>query len=316
MVITVCGEALIDLVSTDGVHFEAHPGGSPANVAVGLARLAVPVSFLGRLSADAMGGLLRAHLDGNGVNLRDSVAADEPTSLALAALDATGAAHYQFYVQGTADWQWEADELPDPLADDVVAWHCGSLALELEPGRGRLLALVRRERQRGAVTITFDPNVRLARAGLHPEGVAAVEAVVELAHVVKVSSDDLDWLYPGRDQRDVAHDWHEAGPDLVVVTQGPKGAFGFSERAGLIEVGAVPVEVADTVGAGDAFMAGLLAGLWHRRLLGGHNQKALRALDGHQLETLLVEATWIAALTCSRPGADPPTAAEVAGARF
>lgn len=281
-------------------------------MAVGLARLQVPVSFLGRVSTDSLGRVLTAHLETNGVNLRDLVPAAEPTTLALANVDAAGVARYQFYVQGTADWQWHDDELPDPLAGDVVAWHTGSLALELEPGRGRLVALARREHQRGEVTITFDPNVRLARTGPHPEGVAAVEAMVELAHVVKISTEDLDWLYPGRDHQEVARAWHRAGPQLVVVTRGPEGAFAYAEDTGLVEVGAVPVDVVDTVGAGDAFMAGLLAGLWQRRFLG---EVKAQGLDAGQLEEVLGDASRAAALTCSRRGADPPTAAELVQCR-
>jgi fructokinase len=162
-VITVAGEALIDLVEEGGGRYRAHPGGSPANVAVGLARLGVPCSMLARISSDALGGQLAAHLAGNAVSLRDVRRVPEPTTLALASLDA-GQAAYSFYVQGTADWQWSRGELPDALAPDVRVLHAGSLALALPPGARALEDLLAAERARGAVTVSIDPNIRPALA--------------------------------------------------------------------------------------------------------------------------------------------------------
>jgi len=156
--ITVCGEALVDLVSTGGWRFTAHAGGSPANVAVGLGRLGVPVSLLARISRDSFGALLRRHLTESGVDLRDVVVAAEPTTLAVATPGPGGSARYEFYLSGTADWQWTRTELPDRLADDVVALHAGSMALDIPPGAHQIAALMLRERRRGAVTISYDPT--------------------------------------------------------------------------------------------------------------------------------------------------------------
>ncbi len=173
--ITVAGEALIDLVDEGGGRYRAHPGGSPANVAVGLARLGVPCSMLARVSTDALGGQLTKHLAGNGVSLRDVVRAAEPTTLALASLDGAGQAAYSFYVQGTADWQWRRGELPGVLAPDVRALHAGSLALALPPGARAVEDLLAAERVRGGVTISIDPNIRPGLAARRAEEVARVE---------------------------------------------------------------------------------------------------------------------------------------------
>ena len=140
--------------------YRAHPGGSAANVAVGLARLGVPCSILARVSTDALGGQLASHLAGNGVSLRDAVRAAEPTTLALASLDEAGRAAYSFYFQGTADWQWRRDELPGALAPDVTALHAGSMTLALAPGARAVEDLLAAERARGRVTISIDPNIR------------------------------------------------------------------------------------------------------------------------------------------------------------
>ena len=304
--LTVLGEAIVDLVGQGDRTYVAHPGGSPLNVAVGLGRLGQPVSLAARLSGDAFGGLFRAHLAAAGVDPRHLVAAAEPSTLAVATLDAAGVASYDFWTQGTADWQWTAAELAGVVADDTVALHTGSVALELEPGASRILDLLRDVRHAGWVTISYDPNVRMATRGPVAEGRAAVERVVALAHVVKVSSEDLEWLYPGEDPVAAARRWSE--PALVVVTLGGDGAVAL---AGGREVRrpAPPVTVVDTVGAGDAFSAGLLAALADRDALGPGTDPA-----GVDLPAVLDQACLTAALTCARPGADPPTLAELRAA--
>lgn len=292
----VAGEALVDLVASGPRTWTSHPGGSPANVAVGLARLGVPTALLARLGRDVFGRLLREHLVAAGVDLSLAVDAAESSSLAVASLDEAGVAQYDFWVEGTADWQWTRDELH--LPEGVAALHTGSMALELEPGASRLHELL--ERVQGQVLVSYDPNVRLARRGAPADGLAAVERVVALADVVKASSEDLAWLLPGVPLADVLGRWHALGPALVVVTDGAGGALALGP-GGLQSVDAVPVVVADTVGAGDAFTAGLLAGLEDAGLL----QRT--ALDGAQdLTAPLALAAQVAALTCARPGADPP----------
>ncbi len=304
----------MDLVGdADSRVLTACPGGSPANVAVGLARLGVPTSLFARLGPDRFGRELRAHLADNGVSDRDLTDAAEPTSLAVATVAADGAARYDFWVTGTADWQWRPGELPARLPDDVVALHAGSLASWTPPGADEIEALTRRERGRGRVTLCFDPNCRPALIPDRDAHRKLVERQVALAHVVKVSEEDLAWLCPGEPYADVAERWQALGPELVVVTRGGDGAYGRC-RAGVAAVPARTVAVVDTVGAGDAFTAGLLAGLRDRDLLGPARAERIGALARPALAALLAEASLVAALTAARPGADPPTRNEVAAA--
>ncbi|MCU1692176.1 MAG: Fructokinase [Frankiales bacterium] len=303
MRVVVAGECVVDLVAAGRRTWTSHPGGSPANVAVGLARLGVPTGLLARLSSDVFGGLLREHLTDAGVDLALAVDAAEPSTLAVASLDDAGVARYDFWVEGTADWQWTDDELQVP--DGVAALHTGSMALELEPGASRLVALLERSRDR--LLVSYDPNVRLARRGPREAGLAAVERVVGLSDVVKVSSEDLAWLLPDVPLEDVLRRWRGLGPALVVVTDGGEGALALGAGA-VLRVPPVPVDVVDTVGAGDAFTAGLLAGLDDAGLL---DREALRAADDVALRGVLDLPARVAALTCGRAGAQPPTRADL-----
>ena len=312
--ITVAGEAVIDLVDEGGGLYRAHPGGSAANAAVGLARLGVPCSILARLSTDALGGQLASHLAGNGVSLRDAVRAAEPTTLALASLDEAGRAAYSFYFQGTADWQWRRDELPGALAPDVTALHAGSMALALAPGARAVEDLLAAERARGRVTISIDPNIRPHIAAGRADEVARVERQIRLAHIVKASEEDTDWLYPGLGYEAVARAWQRLGPDLVVITLGARGAYALAPDGTEVRRPARPVVVADTVGAGDAFCAGLLDALWRRGLLGWAAAALMPDRRRHVAE-VVNWAVLVAAVTCERPGADPPTRQEMLQAR-
>ncbi len=309
--ITVCGEALVDLVSSDGRQFTAHAGGSPANVAVGLASLGIRVSLLARLGGDFFGRLLRDHITSNGVDPRDLVAGTEPTTLAVAIVDECGVADYDFYVEGTADWQWSEAELPARLPEDVTAFHTGSMALEQAPGAARLTELIQREHGRAAVTISYDPNIRLARRGRRDVALARIEELVALSDVVKVSAEDLAWLLPGTPAAEVAAAWCALGPAVVVVTLGAEGALGVGTAVGLVRVDAPRVVVVDTVGAGDAFTAGFLAELSAADLLGGVSRARLSTLGADALSSMLDQAARLAALTCARSGALPPTRTEL-----
>lgn len=313
--ITVIGEALVDLVpaGTDEL-WRAAPGGSPANVAVGLARLDVPTRMGARLSADVFGRALRRHLTDNDVDLSAAVPASEPTSLAVVSVGSDGGAEYDFRVQGTADWQWTDAELAQLLPDPdhgPSAIHTGSLAAMMAPGADPLRRLIDRARQ--TATISYDPNCRPVLMGDRAWAGERITDLVGLADVVKASEDDLSWLHPGRPVAEVAAEWITQGPALVVVTLGARGALA-AAGAGIVQVPGRAVSVVDTVGAGDSFMAALLAGLAARGLLGAARRPALRALSLEEIEGLLSEAVVAAALTCTRAGADPPTAAELAAA--
>lgn len=304
----VCGEALIDLVpGGEADTWRAIPGGGPANTAIALARLGAPAALLCRLSTDAFGRQLRAHLSGHGVDLEYAVEAGEPTTLAVVALDTAGSAEYAFYLNGTADWQWDTAELPS--TPPLQAIHVGSLAAVMPPGDARLRAWTAQRRQ--STVVCYDVNVRPAvnpdRAAL----TATVEQWLDLAHVVKVSDEDLAWLLPGEDPHEAIGRWTARhGLDLVLLTLGGRGAMAFAPGwAEPVRVPGVGVEVVDTVGAGDTFGAAALARLGDHGLLRSPEQ--LAGLDTGQARDVLGFAAAAAALACTAPGAQPPTRAEV-----
>ncbi|SDJ71466.1 carbohydrate kinase family protein, partial [Nonomuraea jiangxiensis] len=284
-----------------GLGLRVLPGGGPANTAVALARLGTPTRFLGRVSGDVFGALFREHLASSGVDLSHSVVAGEPSTLAVAALDAQGQAEYTFYAEGTADWQWTPQELTRERLGPVSCLHTGSLALVKRPGRTAVEQFARAAA--GHATISVDPNVRPSLATIDDYQVARW---CEWADVLRLSTDDLAFLLPGVPMERACDTWHAAGARLIVITRGAAGALVSldGERA---TVRAPEVEVVDTVGAGDAFTAGLLHHLDEQGLLGGR-------LDGLDLATAVAAAEFaaqVAALTCTVPGADPPWAAEL-----
>lgn len=309
-VVAVAGEVITDFVPAGEVGlFRAVPGGSPANVAVGLARLDVPARMLARLSDDVLGRRLRAHLETSGVDLSHSVAAAEASSLAIVALLPDGSAAYDFRVEGTADWQWTDEELTTSL-DGAVALHVGSLGLTTPPGGEVLRRLARRAV--ATATVSFDPNVRHLLMGPAAEVLAVAHEMLAVADVVKASEEDVAWLEAGMAPEEASASWLGHGPALVVVTRGGDGAVASGAASGPVRRPGVPVDVVDTVGAGDSFMSALLAGLARRDLLGAGRRDALRALPAETVGALLDEAIAASAITCSRRGADPPNAAEMA----
>jgi fructokinase len=303
----VVGEALVDLVGQRGSRtLVAHPGGSPANVALGLARLGDQATLMTRLGRDSFGEMVSAHLKASGVRVHAGPDAGAKTSLAVASL-AAGVASYDFRIE------WDIGDL-QPLPVETRCVHTGSLATALAPGAAQVTNLLERERERGRVTISYDPNVRPALLGSPEEARPGIEHLVSLSDVVKVSDEDLRWLYPDRRDEDVARDWLALGAPLVVVTRGGEGVFAVTADLEL-DRPATPIDLVDTVGAGDSFTAGLLNGLGRADLIGGARRDALARIDESSLISVLDEASLIASITCSRPGADPPTWAEVETAR-
>jgi fructokinase len=309
-VVAVAGEALVDLVPAPvGGYFEIAPGGSPANVALGLARLGVPARLLARIADDMLGRRIRDHLTHNGVQLDHAVEAQEQTSLAMVSLDADGSPAYDFRINGTADWQWTPAELAGALdpgpSGPVVALHSGSIALTTPPGDAVLRDLLARAAD--SVTISYDPNCRPLLMG-KPEGVlGGVHELLGVADVVKVSQEDLHWLLPDLSPEQVVDDWLSRGPTLVAVTLGADGVLAGTSSGLRARRPGVSVKVIDTVGAGDTFSAALLAGLHRAGLLGAAKREALASLDYSTLDELLHDAVLAAAICCSRRGADPPT---------
>lgn len=306
--VLVIGEALVDIVSTgngsgsgrNGKNStKATPGGSPANVAVGLARLGLPTELVTRFGTDPYGDQLGAHLFGNGVQLSPgSVDPQFRTSTATATLDADGVASYQF------DIAWEPPALS--LRRGSPAVHTGSIATVLEPGAAAIRTFLDSLASQ-PVTVTLDPNARPTITPDPESTWAAVRALAASADLVKLSDEDCEFLRPGLSPDEIAAELLSVDrTKCVVITRGGDGAIGVS-RTARVEVGAPAIKVVDTVGAGDSFMSALIAGLHARRLLGAVR---LEGLDERTLYDVVDYAVKAAAITCTRHGADPPTAIE------
>jgi fructokinase len=300
----VVGECVADIVRTPGRPDRAHPGGSPANVAYGLARLGRPATLLTQLGEDPMGDLLRAHLTGAGVRVVTDGCRGRPTPTAIVRLDGAGAATYDFAVG------WTLRPVDVAIPGHV---HLGSIASVTEPGATTARALLRAARA-AAATVSYDPNVRPALFGDRARAVASVEECVALSDVVKASDEDLAWLYPGAAPGEAARRWLGLGPAAVLVTRGGAGALALTAEGETLAAEAVPAVVVDTVGAGDSFMSATLDALAARGLLGRGARRALASIGAPALREVLAHAATAAALTVSRAGAHPPTAAELAEA--
>ncbi|MDF5756024.1 carbohydrate kinase [Spongiactinospora sp. TRM90649] len=304
-VVTVLGENVADAFpdasgprSDGALTLRVHPGGSPANTAVALARLGTRTRFMGRIADDVFGRAFRERLAASSVDLTRSVRAVEPSTLAVATLDSGGRAAYSFHAEATADWQWTPEELPPDALDSSVCLHTGSIALGRTPGGRVIEEFAAAARRR--VTVSIDPNVRLPLVSLDDLR-ARMPRWCAIADVLKLSEDDLALLYPGMSIERACDEWHAAGVTLVVVTKGAQGAVA-SLRGGRVVVPGFPVAVVDTVGAGDAFTAGLLHALGQDGLLGGR----LPGLSIEQVREAVGFAARVAALTCSVAGANPP----------
>ncbi|HEV2033280.1 MAG TPA: carbohydrate kinase [Candidatus Dormibacteraeota bacterium] len=300
--IVVCGEALMDMIDTGDGTRRAMPGGGPFNTARALARLGVPTAFLGRLSQDSFGRQLKDQLVSDGVDMELASTGPEPTTTAAVELDGEGLAQYKFFVEGTSAPNLTIDMLPREFGPNVNALHLGTLGLALEPIASTLVDLVARER--GRRLMMLDPNVRVGLAD-DVDYRNRLVSVVSQSTIIKASKDDLAWLYPGLDYEHAADRILGEGAKLVVVTLGARGAYGAHDGY-RISVSALPVDIIDTVGAGDAFGAALLAWL--------HDHDAIRLdlhLDGGGLKAAMEYACLAASLTCTRAGADPPRKSEM-----
>lgn len=297
----VIGEALVDVVGRPDGGVSRHAGGSPSNVAFGLGRLGRPTTLVTRLGDDLDAATIRAHLAAAGVRVRDGGRRLDRTSTAVATIGDDGSASYAF------DLTWELDE-ETTLPGEPLVVHTGSIAATLSPGAGVVERLVRNARAHS--TVSYDPNIRPMVTASAADVRARVERLVAASDIVKASDEDVEWLAPGSSPVAVAHRWLELGPALVVVTLGPGGSVAVT-RGGTVRVPAVPAEVADTVGAGDSYTAGLLDGLWSEGLLGAATRPELLAVERGRLRGVLEHAARAAAITVSRAGACPPTRAEL-----
>jgi fructokinase len=322
-VIVVSGEALMDVFAGSdtpgGLTLDARVGGSPFNVAVGLARLRQPVTFFGAVSTDLLGERLMRAMQQDGVDVGALVRVDAPSTLSLVGLDACGVPSYAFYGEGGADRMLPAsalERLPSARtgarprhtpsqAPCPRAFHVGSYSLVVEPVASTLRALAEREHPHSV--IAYDPNVRLRAEPSLDRWRAAMTWMKRRTHLLKISHDDLELLSPGVAPATVAAEWLQAGAALVVVTRGAEGASAWT-AAHQVRVDAAPATVIDTVGAGDAFQAALLARLAERGLL---MVEDLRLLSLEALHDVLDFATRAAGITCSRTGADLPRREEL-----
>ncbi|WP_218220975.1 carbohydrate kinase [Nesterenkonia sp. Act20] len=330
--LAVIGECLVDVVQSETSAPKAHVGGSPFNVAVGLARLEHEVVFAGRRGDDEYGRMIARSLRAQGITALLEADAS-PTSVARATLDPTGQASYEF----TLDWTLpSADELEakfctlasqsgqsgtategqhsqnqDSQNQDsgpLEHLHAGSIGAMLQPGAETVKNVI--DRAYAVATVSYDPNYRPTLVPNRDEARRQAEEFISRADIIQASTDDLDLLYPERSHRETMDAWLQMGPSLVTVTRGPSGAMGLT-RAGFAEQEAFSVEVADTVGAGDSFMAATLSTLRGMNLLGAARRPALREITTDQLSTVLRTAARAAAINSSRFGAQPPTADEL-----
>ena len=289
MSIWVCGEVLIDILPTGPV-----VGGGPANTAKALARLGHDVHFIDGISSDAYGQAARTELLRDGVNLDLALASDKPTCTATVTLDAAGGASYEFLIDGTATFDFHSSWLPDPYRFQPQVLHIGTLVTVIEPGASALYDWAMQVAE--FAPIVFDPNIRPSVQPDRDLYEAAVEKWAALSAVIKVSDDDLAWLFPEVSIDDVANRWINDGVFLVVVTRGANGIVGFTED-GRVEVPGVKVDVVDTVGAGDTVGAIVVEAMIEHGLI---------ELRGDRLQEVLSRAAHAAAITCSRQGAQPP----------
>ncbi len=302
--VLVVGEALVDVVRRADGSVDEHPGGSPANVALGLARLGRATHLLTHVGDDERGARITAHLQASGVHLVAGSVQPGASSTAQAVLAGDGSATYDFQLE----WNPPAPGGGD-LPADLLAVHTGSIAATLAPGAAEVERLL--TDHHGRVTTSYDPNLRPRIMG-SPDAVRdQVERLVTVADVVKISDEDARWLHEDRTPEGVVAGWLAGGSALVVLTRGSGGATALC-RAGEVTVAAPPVRVADTVGAGDSFTSGLLDALWSQGLLGGPARGALAAISTSALELAVHRAVAAAAVTVSRPGADPPRRDELA----
>ncbi|HZU47466.1 MAG TPA: carbohydrate kinase [Mycobacterium sp.] len=299
----VIGEALIDIVERDGRITGEHVGGSPLNVAVGLARLGHDVDFMTHIGDDAHGRRIADYVKSSGAQLVSGSIADGRTPTARVSVADGGLPDYEF------DLDWQLSGIPTAAPPVVV--HTGSIAAVQEPGCLAVAALI--DAYRVSATVSLDPNVRPALIVDRDVARERIERLVQRSDVVKASDEDLRWIDPDRAPEQVAHTWLALGPSIVVVTTGAEGAFAVC-AAGRAQVTARPVQVVDTVGAGDAFMVGLIDWLWRSRLLGADRRGNLRQITLDTLTAALDAATLLSALTVGRAGADLPDRAARDGA--
>jgi fructokinase len=294
----VAGEVLIDLIPNEDQYF-AVVGGGPANTAKALAKLGLKTYFIDGFSTDNYGQMAKAELLSANVLFDYAQYSSKPTCTAKVTLSSSGSASYEFVIKDTATFDFSDHWLPDPQSLKPSLLHIGTLATVIEPGASVLFEWVQSVAH--VAPIVFDPNIRPAVLSDRDEYVKKVKKWVAISSAVKVSDEDLNWLYPGKAINEIVNEWLEVGVELVVVTLGEQGITAFRKNE-QISVVAVKVVVADTVGAGDTVGAVLVEAIV---------DNGLDRLTGEVLKTMLKRAVKAAAITVSRTGANPPSKDEI-----
>ncbi len=294
----VVGEVLIDLIP-DGSDRKPIVGGGPANTAKALAKIGIDTQYIDGISFDNYGLMAKDELFRAGVKLDHVKYSEKPTCLAIVSLSDSGSASYEFVIENTATFDFTPDWLPNPQTERPTLLHIGTLSTVIEPGASVLFEWAQSVAK--IATIVFDPNIRPAVISDRKQYVMQAERWVSISSAVKVSDEDLKWLYPSFEIDQVVNNWLAKGPSLIVVTYGDKGLAGYRVGEKVI-VDAVKVVVADTVGAGDTVGAILVEAIV---------KDGLETLSGLRLEIMLKRAAKAAAITVSRSGANPPTLKEI-----
>jgi fructokinase len=294
----VAGEVLIDLIPS-GLERKSIVGGGPANTATALSKLGIDTQFIDGISTDDYGLMAKDELISAGVKLNYVKYSGKPTCLATVSLSDSGSASYEFVIENTATFDFTSDWLPNPQTERPLLLHIGTLATVIEPGASVLFEWVQSVAK--VAPIVFDPNIRPAVINNHDLYIKQVERWVCVSLAVKVSDQDIRWLYPSFEIDQVVNNWLAKGPSLIVVTYGDKGLAGYRQSE-KVSVDAANVVVADTVGAGDTVGAILVEAIV---------KDGLDSLTGARLETMLKRAANAAAITVSRIGANPPTREEL-----
>ncbi len=294
----VAGEVLIDLI-TKGSETKAIVGGGPANTAVALSRLGVETYFIDGMSTNDYGQRAKAELLAAGVNLDFAEFSDKPMCIADVTLDESGSATYEFLIDGTATYDFRREWLPNPSRNNPAVLYTGTLATIVEPGATVLFQWAKEVAK--FAPIIYDPNVRTSVLNDRHRYQESVAKWASISKVIKVSSDDLDWLYPGESFENVSTRWLRMGVELAVLTRGSEGILAMTS-IGEVSVPGVQVDVVDTVGAGDTVGAILVEAI---------AKKGIESLVDDELKGVLSRAACAAAITCSRAGAQPPTFQEL-----
>ena len=308
MKIAILGEALIDFKSTGPLEFKGFIGGSSLNVATACSRLGQDTAFLGQVSQDMFGARLLEHMSANGIDSNLVLRSEAPTTLAFVE-ERNGQAHFSFIGNKAADTLYDPQPRP-VLPGDVKFMQFGSISLLNDPTSTSITEVIGKHRSslNHNVTVVFDPNCRPALTPDLDGYRRKLKTWLRLAHLVKVSDQDLGWLEPDRPLHEVAYDWIAQGPTVVIITRGEHGSVLYRNNHAPLEVPTPKVQVVDTVGAGDTYTAGLMVGLLE------HGHERAEQLATHSNETLLAVMNFAAAsaaINCTRAGANPPTRDEV-----